>query len=254
VSVYIKYLFVFIAFGVLTACASKGPVDVGSHVSSAALDRARAHTNLGAAYLQKNRLEIALDEFSQAAEILPTFAPAFNGLGLVRAALGQNKQAEQNFKRAIDLAPGSSEARNNYGSFLCARERYDESVVQFLEAVKNPLYPTPNLAYANAGICSERNKDTDNAVIYLNKSLEIQPLTHSAAYQLADIQFRKGDADMAKRTLQNAIVSLPTAETLWLGVRIERVVGDRDNEASYALQLRRKYPNSKQTQLLLSGK
>lgn len=126
--------------------------------------------------------------------------------------------------------------------------------MQFLEAVKNPLYPTPNLAYANAGICAERNKDTGNAVAYLNKSLQIQPLTHAAAYQLADIQFRQGSVATAKVTLRNAIVSNPFAETLWLGVRIARALGDRDNEASYALQLRRKYPNAKQTQLLLSGK
>ncbi len=93
-----KYFLVFIVFGLLTACAGSGrPVAVGSNASSAVVDRARAHTNLGAAYFQKNKLEIALDEFSQAAEILPTYAPAFNGLGLVRAALGQHEEAEKNF-------------------------------------------------------------------------------------------------------------------------------------------------------------
>jgi type IV pilus assembly protein PilF len=32
------------------------------------------------------------------------------------------------------------------------------------------------------------------------------------------------------------------------------MLGDKDNEASYALQLRQQYPNSEQTRLLLSGK
>jgi type IV pilus assembly protein PilF len=38
-----------------------------------------------------------------------------------------------------------------------------------------------------------------------------------------------------------------------LGVKIARTLGDRDAEASYALQLRQEYPNSEQTRLLLSG-
>ncbi|MGQ0443105.1 MAG: type IV pilus biogenesis/stability protein PilW [Methylophilaceae bacterium] len=249
----IKLIYLLALMSFLSACVTDAPVGVGSNANDAVRDRARAHTDLGAAYLQQNKLEIALDEFLQATQISPTYALAFNGLGLVRSALGQDAEAEASFKKAIELQPGSSESRNNYGTFLCSRKRYDESIIQFLEAVKNPLYTTPNLAYANAGICADRNKDVKNAETYLNKALQIEPLTHSAAYQLAEIQFRRGDVSTAKKTLQNAIVASPSAETLWLGVKIERALGDKNNEASYALQLRRQYPNSEQTQLLLSG-
>jgi type IV pilus assembly protein PilF len=216
-------------------------------------ERARAHTDLGAAYYQQNKFEIALDEFKHAAEIDPNYGQAFNGLGLVYQAIGETAKADASFKKAIQVQPNNSESHNNYGNFLCTTKRYDESIVQYLEAVKNPLYTTPNLAYANAGICSERKKDSVNAEVYLNKALAIEPLTHSAAYQLADIQFRRKDAAQAKKTLQNALLAAPTPETLWLGIKIERVMGDKDNEASYALQLRQQYPNSEQAKLLLSG-
>ena len=215
--------------------------------------RARSHTDLGAAYYQQNKLEIALDEFNHAVQIDPTYGQAYNGLGLVYAALREDAQADANFKKAIQIDPKSSESHNNYGGFLCSRNRYDESIVQFLEAVKNPLYATPNLAYANAGICSARKNDVRNAEIYLNKALQINPLTHSAAIQLAEIQFKRGDASTAKQTMQNALLSSPGPEALWLGIRIERALGDKDNEASYAMQLRQQYPNSEQTRLLLSG-
>ena len=215
--------------------------------------RARAHTDLGAAYYQQNKLEIALDEFARAAEIDPNYGQAYNGLGLVFAALGEDVKADANFKKAIQVQPNSSESHNNYGSFLCTHKRYDESIPQFLEAVKNPLYATPNLAYANAGICSARKNDTKNAEIYLNKALQIEPLTHSAAQALADIQFKRGEAGLAQKTLQNALITSPGPETLWLGIKIARVLGDKDAEASYALELRRQYPNAEQTRLLLSG-
>jgi type IV pilus assembly protein PilF len=216
--------------------------------------RARAHSDLGAAYLQQGKYEIALSEFNEAIQIDPSFALAYNGLGLVYAALGEDAKADASYKKSIQLQPRSSESHNNYGSFLCSRKRYDESIKHFLEAVKNPLYSTPNLAYANAGICSARKNDLNNAEIYLNKALQIEPLTHSAATQLAEIQFNRGDVVTAKRTLQNALVAKPSAETLWLGIKIERALGDKDSVSSYALQLRQQYPNSEQTRMLLSGK
>ena len=251
----VKWLFFIIILGLLSACETASQsAGTGSNANDPVAARARAHTELGAAYLQQNKLEIALDEFMQATKIDPNYALAYNGLGLVQSALGEDVEAEASFKKSIQLQPTSSESHNNYGSFLCARKRYDESIAQFLDAIKNPLYSTPNLAYANAGICADRKKDTKNAEIYLNKALEIEPLTFSAAYQLADIQFRRGDAVTAKKTLQNALLANPSPEILWLGIRIERVLGGKDNEASYALELRRQYPNSEQARLLLDGK
>lgn len=238
----------------LAACVTNSQTThQGIYNETALSERARAHSDLAAAYLQQGKYEIALNEFTIATQIDPTYSPAYNGLALVYASLGEDAKADANFKKALQLKPNSSESHNNYGSFLCARKRYDESIVHFLEAVKNPLYTTPNMAYANAGICSARKNDIKNAELYLNKALQIQPLTYSAAYQLADIQFKRGDVSTAKTTLQNVLVGAPSPESLWLGIKIERVLGGRDNEASYALQLRRQYPNSEQTGLLLSG-
>ncbi|PKO46172.1 MAG: type IV pilus biogenesis/stability protein PilW [Betaproteobacteria bacterium HGW-Betaproteobacteria-22] len=216
--------------------------------------QARAHSDLAAVYLQERKLEIALEEFTIAKNIDPTFGSAYNGLGLVHSALGQDDLAELNFRRAIQIEPNNSESRNNFGSFLCARNRIDESINEFMAAVSNPLYGTPAVAYTNAGICSLRKQDKVNAEIYFMKALQIEPLFHAAAYQLATIQFKRDDAIGAKNTLQNALLSQPGPELLWLAVQIARKLGDRDDEASYALQLRRQFPNSEQTKLLLSGK
>ncbi len=216
--------------------------------------RARAHTDLGAVYFQQKQFEIALEEFTEASKIDPGFGSAYNGLGLVHAALGQDDIANANFKKAIEIEPNNSESHNNYGSFLCARNRIDESIKEFLAAVKNPLYATPVMAYTNAGICSMRKKDTVNAEVYLQKALQIDPLSNMAAYQLALIQFKRNDATMAKKTLQNVMLGQPGPEMLWLAIQIERAVAERDAEASYALQLRRQYPDSEQAKLLQSGK
>ena len=237
----------------LSACETAKTGDSGSYGETKLAARARSHTDLGAAYYQQNKLEIALDEFKYAAEIDPNYAQAYNGLGLVYAALGEDAKADGNFKKAIQVEPRNSESHNNYGSFLCARKRYDESITHFLEAVKNPLYSTPYLAYANAGICSVRKNDIKNAEIYLTKALQIEPLTHPAATQLAEIQLKRGDASAANKTLQNALLANPGPDTLWLGIKVARALDDTNSEASYALQLRQQYPNSEQARMLLSG-
>jgi type IV pilus assembly protein PilF len=239
-------------FGVLAAgCVSQQQQERDTENLKA---RARAHTDLGAIYYQQRQYEIALEEFTEASKIDPSFAMAYNGLGLVHSALGQEDIADSNFRKSIQLEPSNSESHNNYGSFLCSKGRYDDSIKEFLAAVRNPLYGTPAVAYANAGICSIRKKDAANGEMYLKKAIQIDPLMNGAAYQLALLQFNRKDAIAAKESLQNAMLTQPTPEMLWLAIQIERAVGAKDAEASYALQLRRQYPDSEQAKLLQSEK
>jgi len=235
----------------MVGCASQPQNDAeAKNIKS----RAQSHTDLGAVYLQERRYEIALEEFTLATQIDPNSSTAYNGLGLVHAALGQDTQAEQNFKKSLQLEPNSSEAHNNYGNFLCARNRIDESIKEFMTAVKNPLYVTPEIAYTNAGICALRKQDSVNAEVYLQKALQIDPLISVAAYQLALIQFNRSQYALAKKTLQNVVISQPSPDNLWLSIQIARKLAQRDDEASFALQLRRQFPDSEQAQLLANGK
>lgn len=245
-----KYLLLLAAVLSLVGCATQ---PAGSSSDSNAHQRARLHTELGGGYYSQGQLAVAVDEFNEAVRIDGGYAPAYVGLGLVRAALRQDDMAETNFKRALQLDPASSEAHNNYGTFLCARNRIDESLAEFMAALKNPLYQTPELAYLNAGVCALKKNDDRNAETYLNNALQLQPNLRQAAYHLANLHYGRGDMQKARQFLERAMRNIePTPDMLWLGVRIERVLGDRDAEASYSLLLRNKYPDSEQTKALLA--
>ena len=84
----------------------------------------------------------------------PNNAKTYNIYGLVYTVLGENAKAEQNFRRALTLAPQDSEARQNWGWYLCTHERVKESIPEFEQAVANPLYKTPEIPLINAGRCS----------------------------------------------------------------------------------------------------
>lgn len=239
-----------LAMVILAGCSTQGPKSSAEIQSQ---NRAKLHTELGAAYYSQGQMAIALDEFTRATELDSSYAAAYTGLGLVHAALRQDAKAESNFKRALQLDPENSESHNNYGTFLCVRNRIDEAITEFLTAISNPLYPTPESAYLNAGICALKKKDTKNAEAYLLNALRLQPGLRSASYQLANLYFNKGEHLQTRTYLQQAMQNIePTPEMLWLGVRNERILGGKDAEASYRLLLRKKYPNSDETKAMLS--
>lgn len=242
---------VFIVLSCVAACANQQSQQAYSGKESNQHESARVHTELGAGYYGQNQMAIALEEFTEAARIDPNYALAYNGLGLVYSALREDAKADANFKKSVQLEPNNSQSRNNYGTFLCSRNRIDESIVQFMDAVKNPLYTTPATAYANAGICALRKNDTVNAESYLQKALMADPLMSPAAYQLALIYFNREQYGFVRTTLQNVLNNNPSPDALWLAIRAERKLGNKDAVSSYSLELRRRYPKSEQTKALL---
>jgi type IV pilus assembly protein PilF len=244
--------YLILMFLLLSACASQ-PGSRSSFHEGNRQESARIHAELGSGYYQQNQMDIALEEFTKATVFDPTYSSGFNGLAMTYAAINEDVKAEDYFKKAIALDPKNSEAHNNFGSFLCSRNRVDESITRFLEAVKNPLYTTPFIAYTNAGYCSLKKSDVSSAERFFSLALQYQPLLHNAAYQLAKIYFDRQQYGLAQQTMMNALANNPNPEMLLLGIRIERQLGNKDAASSYALELRRKYPDAPQTKSLLSG-
>lgn len=214
---------------------------------------ARIHADRGSSYYQQGQMTIALNEFMKSIELDKNYSPGYNGLAMTYAAMNEDAQAELNFKKSIALDAKNSEALNNYGSFLCSRNRVDESILQFQQAAKNPLYVTPFIPYTNAGYCSLKKFDVNSAEQFFSLALQNQPLLHNTAFQLANIYFDKKQYSLAQQTMINALANNPSPEMLWLGIRVERQLGNKDAESSYALELKRIYPDAPQTQSLLSG-
>lgn len=214
------------------------------------VESARVHTELGAEYFRLKRFDVALEEFSTAVDRSPNYALAYNGLGLVHAALGDQVRAEEAFKRAIQLQPANSESHNNYGRFLCEQGKYEASQKEFLQAVKNPLYKTPQVALYNAGVCALRAQQKTQAENFFFQALQVDPLAHASAYQLANLQFNRNEPALALNTLQNSVNVAPSPESLFLAVRISRALQMADDANYYSVQLHKLFPNANETKLL----
>ncbi len=209
------------------------------------------YVKLAVAYLRSGKLDVALQQAKKAVQADPGNGDALNVLALIYEQLGETRLAGRYFARAVKAEPHNSYARNAYGAFLCKQERYQEAIPQFEAALKNPLYPTPEIALANAGICYNKAGDVSRAETYLRAALRKNPRLVVALLEMAKVSLAKGDYLSARGYLQRFdALATHTPESLWLGVQIERELGDKHALASYALQLRNKFPESPEAERL----
>lgn len=250
-----KLMMVLLLSMLATACASSGGGSAQQEHQVDTRASAKVHTELAAVYYGQQRFGLALDELKYALGMDSKYAPAYGVRGLVYMALLEDRKAEEDFQRSLDLDGKDSGTRNNYGWFLCQRGHEKESMEQFLEAVKNPLYATPEKAHLNAGLCAKKFGKFREAETYLKLALSAQPKMTEALVGMAELSFAKADYAGAKSyflRLARSGADLSAGDLL-LAVRVERKLGDRNAEASYKTQLRKRFPESREAQLMLSG-
>jgi type IV pilus assembly protein PilF len=218
-------------------------------------NRARIHTELASAYFERGNMGVALEELRIAIAADPNYAPAYNVLGLVHMDLRENGVAQQHFERGLRLAPNDPDINNNYGWFLCQTGREGQSIAYFLAALKNPLYNTPARSYVNAGLCSMKGNNDRDAIDYFERALRNEPNNLQALLNLALVQYKRGQLEVARGlvTRFNRLVD-PTAESLWLALRVERKLGDKAAENTLATQLRRRFAGSPEYEDMLKGR
>ena len=233
---------------IAAGCASTGhePASYApqSGADTNAQTRARIHTELAAGYFELGNYAVALQEAGEALKAEPDHVSALNVLGLIYMELRDDKAAEASFQRALRVNPIDSDTNNNYGWFLCQRKREKESFKYLLAALRNPLYTTPDKSWVNAGMCAWQVGDLSGAEEYFQNALKLRPAQPQALFQMAQLSYRRRNYREAKSYLTRLPRALaPTPEMLWLALRVERGLGDRNAEASLGFQLRKNFPD-----------
>jgi len=249
-----RLLLVPLLAGLLAACQSTSSRDGGADSAEDRIKLAEINTQLAIAYMRDGDNELALRKLENAIEADPKSVGAHNALALLYTRLGETDKAEQSYKSALSLDPRNSSALNNYGQFLCQEKRYEEGQARFQEAVKNPLNRTPESALTNAGLCALQAKDTAAADQHFRAALQIAPELAPALLAMAQLSLDQQNALQARGYYQRYLaVGAQNPRTLWLGIRIEHALDDRDTVASYAMQLKNRYPDSPEYGLYQQG-
>jgi type IV pilus assembly protein PilF len=159
------------------------------------------NSELGVRYLQQGRLKLADEKLRKSLAQNPNSAQSNHYFALLQQRLGQDKLADFHYKKAVRITPKDPDLRNNYGSFLCKTNHAQASVAQFLAAISNPLYSTPEFAYTNAGICLRKASSANNAQAekYFLLALEKKVSFPSALLELSKLYSDQGNRAKAQQ-------------------------------------------------------
>lgn len=229
------------------AAVATGTEPVTESDEPEARKRARIRVELASGYFEQGQTTVALDEIKLALGNDPNYAPAYTLRGLVYARLNELRLAEESFKRAQLLSPRDPDVLHHYGLFACQQGRYPQAIELFQQALASPVYGGQAKTLMAKGICQVRAAQFSEAEGSLARAYELDPGNPITAYNLAALQFRRGDnakAQFTIRRLNNG--EFANAETLWLGIKVEQRLGNTEAMAQLAQQLSRRYPESRE--------
>jgi type IV pilus assembly protein PilF len=242
-----RFLVVVLAL-VLSACAATPKEEAADNRLKRA---AKANVQLGVAYMRDGDLETAEGKLRKALEQDPDSVRAHDAIAVLYGRIDKNELAEKHFKKALSLNPDDSRTRNNYGLYLCKAGAYAKADEQFNKAAENQLYSGRVAALTNAGVCANKIPDAEKAEQYFRSALVIDPNYTPALLNMVNTTYEKGNYLSARGYLQRYEQLAPySAESLWLGVRVEDALKDRNASGRYGLLLKNNFPDTTQAKSL----
>ncbi len=208
---------------------------------------ADVYTRLGIEYMDRGQLDLALENFRHALELDSGSSEANHAIAILYQQLEQRHLAARHLEKAVALRPTNASAQTDHASFLCSKGEYAQANKHFEIAINTPLYKRPWVAMANAGICAQKAGKIDEAESYLRKALKKRPNFAPALLAMTRISVAKGEAMSGRAFLQRyQSVAKDTAESLALGMEIESELGDQKAVEDYRSQLLAEFPDSAQ--------
>ncbi|HTF98819.1 MAG TPA: type IV pilus biogenesis/stability protein PilW [Cellvibrio sp.] len=205
------------------------------------------HIQLAQGYIDRGNRESARHHLRKAAEISKDSPEATETLARLYQLEGESKLAEDTFKKAIKSKKNFTLARNNFGVFLFSAKRYEEALEQFEMAASDLDYDGRAAALVNVGRTALLLGKNDRAKAAFEHASVLDRSSADAHIELADINFQAKEYAKAKDHLDRfQSTGQQSPRALLLGIRLERIFGNKDKEASYLLVLKNRFPYSKE--------
>ena len=250
--------------GGLVGCASGSTASVNASSNKAdfitasdetdARKLARIRLELAVGYFEQGKTTTALDELKQSIIADPSLFEAYNLRGLIYMRLNDAGLAEESFRRALVINPRASTVQHNYGWLLCQQSRVPEAVQMFATALADPNYGDRAKTWMTQGLCQMKIGKNADAEVSLGHSYELDAGNPITGYNLAVLFFNRGEfvrAQFYVRRINNS--ELANAESLWLGIKVESRMNNREAMSQLASQLKKRFPQSKELGLYEKG-
>lgn len=124
-------------------------------------------------------------------------------LGVIHGMLGDSKQAESCYRKAVELKPDYADAHFRLGVVLAALGRLDEGIASLQEAAR--LVPDHGVAYAAMGNARVEQRRFEDAVASYRRALEINPGDIESLVNLGNALSELGHKEEAVAAFRQAI-------------------------------------------------
>jgi type IV pilus assembly protein PilF len=202
---------------------------------------------LAVGYFQNHREEAAVEELQKSIEADAQNADAYNMLGLIALKQAYDyeaqaetssclkgsdlqmvrsdenrklREAEGNFRKAVELRPGFPEAWNSLSAVALLLQSWDEAIVDAENALKDATYGQPVFARANLGWAYFHKKDLQNAWKELHEAVSRAPAFCVGRYRLAKVYLERGEIELAVDAVEPVLADgkrCPLQEAFLLG-------------------------------------
>ncbi|RZA00291.1 MAG: type IV pilus biogenesis/stability protein PilW [Moraxellaceae bacterium] len=243
-----RVIIVCVVMGLLLGCVSNNTVNKVS--KEKVIDRGKAlelHVQMALGYIDKGSRESARHHLVKAFEINKESATATGAMAMLYQLEGEPTLAEEQFKLALKRDKNFTLGHNNYGVFLYNQKRYELALEEFEKAAADLAYSGRSQALTNVGKASLKLGNMTRAKAAFEHAGILDRSNAEAFIELADINFQKQEYSEAKKYLdQYESVGQRSPRSILLAIRLERVFGNKDKEATLANSLKANFPYSKE--------
>ena len=241
---YVVKLGVLIAALAVTGCVSDGPKSANSENPDAASQR---HIRLALKYIGSESRDLARVHLKKAAKYRSRSAQLDNAYALLYQSEQEFKLAEAHYKKALARDKKYTLARYNFAAFLYNQGRIEEARKQ-IELVSEDLeYDRRAQAFYILGLTQSKMGDSQLALQSFEKATQLSSGFAPPYIEAAELYFQQQNYPLCKLALDRfRQLSQPTAQSLWLAVRLEDRFGNRDRAASEGLKLKNLFPYSRE--------
>jgi type IV pilus assembly protein PilF len=237
------YSLVFVCLVALTGCVT---VQEGGGTKYSKEQAFQAQIDAGVAYLNEGNMEGANRHLAHAKELRPNSPELANAMAMLYGLEGEEQKEQEQYKKALQYDPHSSKFNNNYAAYLYKHGQYQEAIDHLKIAEQDPLYDKRQQVYENLGLSYLQVNNKVDAERALQHAVKLNSNNPRVFLELASLYFEKKDYLQAYKFFNSfsLLAKEPSPRGLWLGIQLERVMGNKELLASYGNALQKYYPGS----------
>ncbi|MFQ5455959.1 MAG: tetratricopeptide repeat protein [Nitrospirota bacterium] len=162
-----------------------------------------AYTNLGNIYYRMGRINLAMKNFQETLRINPESHKAHLSIGKIYHDYGRLDLAIKEFKEVLRINPNNYDARMNLGFIYQKQGRLDLTLKEYKEIIK--VDPTDYEVLNNIGVIYIMQKRKERAIERFKEVIKINPDYIYAHNNLGRLYSQMGSIDLAIREYQEVL-------------------------------------------------